>query len=264
MLKDSKLIQLIQTWPQGAVLTSEWLIHEKGYSKGLLQQYRRSGWIELVSKGAYSQGQSRVPLKWPGGVYALQSLVLKRNKSVPPLHVAARTALELSGFSHFLRLSQKEKIWLFVEPGYRVPTWFRDHNWDVELTIYSSKLFSKLLPESLSKKEWGSFTTLISCPERAMMELLDICPKGESLDHAKLVMEGLTTLRPKMVNELLQSCTSVKVKRLFLALADLCNHPWLTDINLKKIDLGSGKRIIEPDRAFHVKYQISIPRIEGG
>ena len=75
----------MRSWPQGAVLTSEWLIHDMGYSKGLLQQYHRSGWIELIGKGAYWRAQidekglrfqNLTPLRWPGGVYALQALSL--------------------------------------------------------------------------------------------------------------------------------------------------------------------------------------------
>jgi hypothetical protein len=263
----------MQAWPQGAVLTSEWLIHEMGYSKGLLQQYRRSGWIELIGKGAYRRSQlnekglplqNLTPLSWPGGVYALQALTLEPKQSVPPAHVAARTALELGGYAHFLKLSGKETVWLFARPGYRVPTWFRKYKWDAKVRIYSPKLFSKPLPETLSQKNWGAFVTLIACPERAMMELLELCPKYESLDHAKLVMESLATLRPKVVADLLHACTSVKVKRLFLALADLCGHAWLADIETKKLNLGAGKRILEPDRAYHAKYQISVPRVEGG
>jgi len=259
----------MRMWPEGAVLTSEWLIHDMGYSKGLLQQYHRSGWIELIGKGAYRRTQTddkghTLPLSWPGGVYALQALSSGRNKDTPPAHVAARTALELGGFSHFLKLSGKETVWLFAEPGYRVPTWFRKYDWDAKIQIYSPKLFSKSLPQTFSQKDRGAFVTLISCPERAVMELLELCPKYESLDHAKLVMESLATLRPKVVADLLQSCTSVKVKRLLLALADLCNHAWLAEIDTAKLDLGAGKRILEPDRAFHVKYQISVPRMEGG
>lgn len=254
-------------------MTSEWLIHDMGYSKGLLQQYHRSGWIELIGKGAYRRSQvdekglplqNRTPLTWPGGVYALQALSLGPQREMPPVLVAARTALELGGFSHFLKLSGTETVWLFTEPGYRVPTWLRKYDWNAKIRTYSPKLFSKPLPHTVSKKDWGAFVTLISCPERAMMELLELCPKHESLDHAKLVMESLASLRPKVVAELLQNCTSVKVKRLFLALADLCNHSWLSEIDTTKLDLGAGKRILEPDRAFHAKYQISIPRAEGG
>lgn len=94
------------------------------------------------------------------------------------------------------------------------------------------------------------------------MELLELCPQEESLEHAKLVMESLATLRPKIVSELLGQCTSIKVKRLFLALADLCNHEWLKEIDAEKIDLGSGSRILAPGQGFHPKYQISVPRGE--
>src|ERR1700733_6307423 len=105
MPKEDKLINLMRSWPEGAIFTSEWLIHEKGYSKGLLQQYHRSGWIELIGKGAYRRAQldqsglplrNPTPLKWQGGVWALQALPLDHKKNAPPpVLVAARTALEL-------------------------------------------------------------------------------------------------------------------------------------------------------------------------
>jgi len=266
MLKSNKLISLMRSWPHGAVFTSEWLIHEKGYSKGQLQQYSRSGWIELVGKGAYRRAEAdnsgnKIPLQWQGGVYALQAFD-KENSVI----VAARTALELGGYSHFINMSGKQTVWLFTKVGFRVPTWFKNYKWDAQVKIHSPKLFSKI-PDSIidsiiSTKNWGPFVTYISCPERAMMELLELCPKYESLDHAKLIMESLATLRPKVVSELLYLCTSIKVKRLFLALADLCNHEWLKEVDTKKIDLGSGKRILAPGYAIHPVYQISIPKIE--
>jgi hypothetical protein len=40
-------------------------------------------------------------------------------------------------------------------------------------------------------------------------------------------MEGLNTLRPDLVQELLEKCSSVKVKRLFMHLAEQFQHPWL-------------------------------------
>jgi hypothetical protein len=183
---------------------------------------------------------------------------------MPPVLVAARTALELSGYAHFLNLSGKETVWLFVEPGYRVPTWFKNYKWEAKIKLHAPKLFSKPLPDTVTDKNWGPFNTKISCPERAIMEFLELCPQEESLEHAKLVMEGLATLRPKVAFELLEHCTSIKVKRLFLALADVCNHEWLKELNVKKIDLGSGKRILEADKGYHPEYQISIPRPEGG
>jgi len=274
MVKGEKLIRLMRSWPRDAILTTEWLVGE-GYSTSLLQQYSRLGWIQLVGKGAYRRGpraqsedapfplQNALPsLTWQGGVYALQALQLDWTRPVPPVLVAARSALELAGFSHFLNLSGKETLWLFVDPTYRVPSWFKNCAWGVSVRFHAPSLFSRDLKDSISQKNWGPFVTLYSCPERAIMELLELCPQVETLEHAKLMMEGLATLRPQVAQELLEACTSIKVKRLFLALTDLCNHAWRSELDEKKLDLGSGPRILAPDLGFHPRYRISVPKEE--
>lgn len=265
MQNESKIISLMRSWPQGAVLTSHWLMSE-GYSKSLLQQYVRSGWIELVGKGAYRRVETdktghKTALEWQGGVYALQALDAEQGSSVL---VAARTALQLGGYNHYINLSNKQKVWIFTPSSYHTPTWFKKYQWNAQVKVYSSKLFTEAMPSTISLKDWGAFKTCFSCPERAMMEVLELCPKYESLDHAKLLMESLATLRPKIITELLQKCSSIKVKRLFLALADICHHQWVDEIDLKKIDLGSGKRILEPGYGLHPKYQISVPKVQEG
>jgi hypothetical protein len=73
-------------------------------------------------------------------------------------------------------------------------------------------------------------------------------------------MEGLNNLRPASVQKLLEGCTSVKVKRLFLYLADKVGHEWLNYINLGKVDLGSGKRAIVKNGVYVSKYQITVPK----
>lgn len=40
------------------------------------------------------------------------------------------------------------------------------------------------------------------------------------------LMEGLNNLRPNQVQDLLEKCESVKVKRLFLYLAEKAGHEW--------------------------------------
>ena len=55
-------------------------------------------------------------------------------------------------------------------------------------------------------------------------------------------MEGLNNLRPKQVLQLLEACTSVKVKRLFLYMAEKTEHSWFNFLAVDKIDLGNGKR----------------------
>jgi hypothetical protein len=73
-------------------------------------------------------------------------------------------------------------------------------------------------------------------------------------------MEGLSNLRPKVVQELLETCTSVKVKRLFLFMATRAKHQWLNYVDQTKIDLGTGDRSILPGGLFNAKFHISIPK----
>jgi hypothetical protein len=72
-------------------------------------------------------------------------------------------------------------------------------------------------------------------------------------------MQALGNLRPGHVTTLLRACTSVKVKRLFLALAERHRHPWLPHLNLDGVDLGKGKRMLEPGGKLHPKYLITLP-----
>jgi len=45
------------------------------------------------------------------------------------------------------------------------------------------------------------------------MEVLYLVDKNETYEHASLLMEGLKTSRPGVVQELLEKTTSIKVKR---------------------------------------------------
>ena len=59
-----------------------------------------------------------------------------------------------------------------------------------------------------------------------------------------MVMEMLNGLRPELMQTLLEECKSVKVKRLFLFMAEKAEHAWFSDLDLSKISLGTGKRAI--------------------
>jgi len=86
-------------------------------------------------------------------------------------------------------------------------------------------------------------------------------PKNESFDEAHYIMEGLATLRPSVLQSLLESCRSVKVKRLFLHMAATYNHGWFNRIDESSIDLGSGKREIIKGGKLDKKYQIVVPEV---
>ena len=38
------------------------------------------------------------------------------------------------------------------------------------------------------------------------------------------------------------------------------NHDWLKNLNIKKIDFGSGKRVIVKNGVFNNKYNITVPK----
>jgi hypothetical protein len=106
----------------------------------------------------------------------------------------------------------------------------------------------------------GELAVRISAPERAALEFLHtLKPSDSEYEHADLIFEGLRTLRPELVQSLLEGCTSVKVKRLFLHFAEKHQHPWLKRVALAKISLGTGKRVLVAGGRLDPKYLITVP-----
>ena len=71
----------------------------------------------------------------------------------------------------------------------------------------------------------GTDTLLVSFPERAILECLNLSDASSNLLDIYYVMESLTTLRPRLLQSLLEGCTSQKVQRLFLYMAEKAT-PW--------------------------------------
>jgi hypothetical protein len=51
----------------------------------------------------------------------------------------------------------------------------------------------------------------------------------------------------------------VKVKRLFMYLAEREAHAWVKKVDLSHVDFGSGKRVIGKGGKLNVKYNLSLP-----
>jgi hypothetical protein len=92
-----------------------------------------------------------------------------------------------------------------------------------------------------------------------VLEYLDGFPEDGSFEEARELVEGLTTLRPEVLQSLLEMCSSVKVKRMFLYLADQAKHSWRTELKDQRIELGSGKRSLVREGKFDARYQITVP-----
>lgn len=246
----SKLNRLLIKWPQGTVAVSRWMEAQGAYQQ-LVHEYEKSGWVQRIGQGAYVRAGDTV--EWPGGMYAIQEQMKF------PVHAGAKTALQMQGYAHFLPMGKGGSVSLFGTSGTRLPTWFRQYGWGIGLRYTTTKMFPDDLDAGLTKKELGKFVVTVSAPERAIMEVLYLVPAKETFEEASLLMEGLTTLRPRLVQLLLEQCRFVKVKRLFMFLAEAYNHAWVNKLDLSKVDFGKGKRMIVKGGRLNAKYNITVP-----
>lgn len=246
--RESKLNNLLNTQPLGAVLVSAWLA-EQGYSLDLQKRYKKSQWFDSIGTGALIRHGDKVD--YLGGLYALQTQL---GLSV---HPSAKTALAMQGKAHYLELSTK-RVQVFGGQDENLPLWFKNYDWDLSVD-YKKTSF---LPSDLGLVEIDhkSFKIKISSPARAVMECLYLAPKSQPLLEVFQLMEGLNNLRPASVQKLLEACSSIKVKRLFLYMAGKAGHEWFNFLDLDNVDLGSGKRSIVKNGVYISKYQITVPR----
>lgn len=92
-----------------------------------------------------------------------------------------------------------------------------------------------------------------------VLELLDQLPARESVHIVGTMFEAFATARPRQLQKLLASCTSIKVKRLFFVFADKHAHTWRRHLSAEQFDLGSGPRALFEHGRFHPRYAIAVP-----
>lgn len=243
-----KIKILFKDFVPGSIVTSKWL-EEKGVSRSLQKHYLRSGWLEAFGRGAYKKPGDTIT--WQGAINAIQQ------QSELDVHVGAGSALTLHGFSHYLRLN-RESLFLFTPHKKHLPKWFLDANWDFRVLHKQTEFLPAELGLTTFKE--GNFPIKVSTPERAMLECLYLAPKLFDLVECYHLMEGMVNLKPKLLSELLAECSSVKVKRLFLYMAEKAGHQWLNFVKTGQINLGNGNRMLTKKGVYVSKYQLSIPK----
>jgi len=248
----TKINQILKAWPSGTVAVTPWLESEGIYHQ-LVADYERHAWLERIGHGAFIKAGDQVG--WQGALYAIQKHLHL------PLHAAGKTALGLQGHVHFVPTGAGSSIFLFSPLQLKLPLWFKKQEWDGVIQHIRTNLFSGDKDLGLTQKNIGTFDIQIASRERASLELLYLVPAQQSYEEAKQLLEGLRTLRPELVQKLLEHCRSIKVKRLFLHLAELTTQPWFPELNTSKIDLGKGKRVIGKGGVFDPKYKISVPKL---
>lgn len=248
----SKINQLLQAWPAGVVGTQRWLTRQ-GVDFRLADKYVRSGWLERLGHGAYIRAGSTVD--WPGAVHALQ-FQLGLN-----LHPGSITAFELRGYAQYLALGGREVV-LFGSAPTKLPSWFTGHTWSQSVSLVTSNSFGKN-EEATSSLKVGGVELTVATLERAAFEMMYLVPMRQSYDEALQVMESLTSLRPQIVQGLLENCTSIKTKRVFMHTAEQLNHAWVSRLDLSRVDFGSGKRTIHPGGRLDTKYNLVVADANG-
>jgi hypothetical protein len=201
-----------------------------------------------MGHGAYKRTGAQID--WPGAVHALQTQLELE------VHPGAITAIELRGYAHYLTFGGREVI-LFGKPGTKLPAWFADHQWSRPVTLATTGVFSNA-GRATSPLRFDEVELDIATLEQAAFEMMFLVPRRQSYEEALQVMESLTSLRPQVVQRLLENCTSVKTKRLFMHSAERVRHPWLKRLDMANVDFGSGRRTIHPGGRLDKNYDLVI------
>ncbi len=251
--ESKKLMHVIESAPAGFVFTNVWL-EQQGISAKLAWWYVRSGLLERVGVKAYKKVKD--PINWIGAVAAMQ------NQMNLPVHVGGITALELLRRIKISSISTISDITLFTDLRTRMPNWLANKKWHVEFEIYRTSLFNNRDKNlGMMQKKIEEMNIHYSCPERAAMEILFLTPKYLTLFDVTELMEKLGPLQFEVVQQLLENCNSIKVKRFFLYYINRFKRGLISKLDLTKINLGSGKRVIGHGGRYryHPKYKLSLP-----
>ena len=242
------LKQLLRRIQDCGIVALPWLKHW-GITKQHIRKYEKSGWIYAIGKGVFAR--EGISISWEMGLHVLQFHLDKK------IHLGGKSALICKGLGHYVQVEEK-KIYIFSEPRVVVDKWFIQYDWKISPRIIHSSSLPTDIGLEEEKKE--GVTILISSPERAMLEMLCFTPTFFSFDESFHMMEGLSWLRPDLVQTLLEQCSSIKGKRIFLFLGDFFKHPWMERLQIEKIDLGSGKRSLVKGGYYDKKYMITVPQ----
>jgi len=244
---SNKINRLLRDYYSGKLYFSGSL-KQNGYSDQLLKQYRNSGWLTALAKGVMYRTGDKL-LSYP----ALACYNQQMGKS---FHVAAHSALELKGFNHYVPMG-KPVLMVGHPKRQSVPDWMKDNNFDMILKFFSTETFSK---PQLTTSNVDGVDLLVSTPEQAFLECLLLSPKQYAFMDLFYVMEQLTTLRPEILQDLLENTDNLKAKRLFLYMAEKAGHYWFDLLDVDKVEIGTAKHQLTKNGVYIPKYKITVPK----
>lgn len=235
------MLQNLLQMSEGTPLFYRYL-HKQGYSAQLLYKYVQNGWLDRVAGGVYrKKGKDLDPLLTIKAVQEQLGL---------PYYIGAQSALRLQGKAQTLVFH--ESYLVFVPSHCRLSAWLKGL---ASFRFIKAQLFEETTL-GLTVIDDGP---KLSSPERAFLEMASLIPKNAEYSEFVACMELAPNLRPQLLQSLLEGCTSIKAKRIFLKVAETQNHRWFSKLDVERIDLGSGPRRIVKDGVYSKKYQIYLP-----
>ncbi len=285
LLKTERRRELLTLVPESLPVTRQWLAQQgSDFDRHAVDNLVKSSRLVPLAQGVYMR-PGTTPT-WEGLVCFLQN-VLKTD-----LTVGGLTALELRGLGHYVAMSSKRVVHLYGKDS--LPKWFNHVLPGVEFVRHTAlatfdmldlgasglvndeydtglkKLYSSdSLSESQqaptrqknARKNIWPFTR--SSPERAYLEILMDVPDTVSFEHADQLMQGLTTLSPRRLENLLKKAQNVKVRRLFYWFAERHQYTWFKKLpdpyTLDNLGLGAGNRALVKGGKLDTKYKITVP-----
>ncbi|GAA4015665.1 type IV toxin-antitoxin system AbiEi family antitoxin domain-containing protein [Deinococcus rubellus] len=262
-------LALLQTrLPEGVPVPIGWL-RRVGLSSAAIYVQVKGGWLQALPGRAYQRPGP--PLAWPAVLYGAQ-------QTGSAVHLGHLSALNLHGTAHYLALGQETPAHLYLRT--RPPEWLQrfplPSTWHHE-TVIREPLPAEHVSNNLREPRLDipvaqllgivpvlqdGWTVFVSSPERAAVELAASLMRGESWDTAYETFTGLTTLRPRLVQQLLAASASKVTRRIFLHLARSSGHAWLAHLDVDALDLGQGKRQVVPGGRLDPEFLITVPRRE--
>jgi len=259
---NPQIRQLIRQLVQDNLIVSrKWLL-TKGVNEHTVDNLVKAGHLDIVIRGVYKS--SLIKLSWQNIVYSLKQIFGYN------VIVGGLSALELQGFAHYLSLNPQKKIHLYSDK--QLPLWINTISEDVHfITHVQTELQSRIHVQDdfsdvlrINTVDYpvrdGILPLKISNPERAILELLADVPSKISFEHAEQILQGMTSLSPSKLQELLMVCDNIRIRRLFLWMSERQQHQWFKKLNLESISLGSGNRVLVSGGVLNKKYKITVPK----
>lgn len=242
----SKLNRLLSEHIPGGLLFSGWLV-KNGYSAQLTKSYRDSGWLDMLVPGVMYRHNEKLS--------ALAAVCSYNRQFGESARIAAHSALELQGFSHYVPLGKSNLMVTDANSG--TLEWMNSDKFDFNLVHFKTSAFKS--PVTIEIRV-GELQVSVSSPELAFMECLHLVPKYYNYMDLYYIMEQLTALDPERVQQALETTSSQKIKRMFLYMASKANHYWVEMLDLKKIGLSTSKLQLVKEGVYNPTYRITVPK----